>query len=207
VKINRLGIEDAGYPAGLKVNLGNRAPKTVTWSGELGVLESGTLALFCSVKCPGNLIRQTFDLAHKWRAAGVRVIGGFHSPMERECLRILLQSPHPVIVCPARGFPTRVPPEFRKPLDDGRLLLLSMFADTVRRADEQTAQERNRYVAALAEKIFVAYAALGGKTEAFCREILAWKKPLLTLADAANENLLALGAEPINLNSLSPECE
>src|SRR2546430_15639221 len=54
-----------------------------------------------------------------------------------------------------------------KALAEGRLLLISSFADTVRRADEEAARQRNRVVAALADKIFVAYAAPHGKTEIF----------------------------------------
>ena len=205
MEINCLSLDDPRYPAGLKVCLGNAAPKTLTAGGDLGVLRSESLALFCSVKCPGNLILQTYDLAQKLRAAGVTVIGGFHSPMERECLRILLRSPHPVIVCPARGLPKRVPSEFRRPLEQGRLLLLSPFADTVSRADEETAHQRNRFVAALADKIFVAYAAPDSKTEFFCREIIAWRKPLFTFAESASENLLAVGARPINPKDFARE--
>ena len=37
------------------------------------------------------------------RDDGVTVISGFHSPLEQECLRILLRSPHPVVWCLARG--------------------------------------------------------------------------------------------------------
>jgi len=205
MEINRLSLDDPRYPTGLKVCLGNAAPQTITAAGDLSVLRPETFALFCSVKCPGNLILQTYDLAQKLRAAGVTVIGGFHSPMERECLRILLRSPHRVIACPARGLPKRVPPEFRKALAEGRMLLLSSFADTVRRADEEAAQQRNRFVAALADKIFVAYAASNSKTEFFCGEIIAWNKPLYTLADAANENLLVLGAKPIDSHAFTRE--
>src|SRR5947207_10059443 len=205
MKADRFTIGDPRYPAGVTSHLGNGAPKTITASGDLAVLRRKTLGLFCSVKCPGNLIVQTYDLAQKLRAAGVTVIGGFHSPMERECLRILLRSPHRVIVCPARGLPKQVPPEFRKALAEGRMLLLSSFADSVRRADEEAAQQRNRFVAALAHKIFVAYAATNSKTEFFCREIIAWSKPLYTFAGAANENLIALGARPINPNAFSRE--
>src|SRR5205809_5885525 len=145
-----LGLADPRYPAALQTHLGHSAPAAIEALGDLHILQRKSLALFCSVKCPGNLIVQTYDLAQKLRAAGVTVIGGFHSPMERECLRILLRSPHPVIACPARGLPKRVPPEFRKALAQGRLLLLSSFADTVRRADAEAAQQRNRFVAALA---------------------------------------------------------
>src|SRR5438093_5185565 len=176
MEINCLNLDDPRYPAGLKLFLGHDAPQAITARGDLVVLRRKTLALFCSVKCPGHLIVQTYDLAQKLRNAGVTVIGGFHSPMERQCLAILLRSPHPVIACPARGLPKRLPPEFRKPLADGRLLLLSPFADAIRRADDETAQQRNRFVAALADKILVAHAAARGKTERFCREIIAWRK-------------------------------
>lgn len=37
------------------------------------------------------------------RDAGVTVIGEFHSPMEKECLNILLRGSQPIIVCPARS--------------------------------------------------------------------------------------------------------
>src|SRR5437773_3501204 len=205
MKADRFTIGDPRYPAGVTSHLGNGAPKTITASGDLAVLRRKTLGLFCSVKCPGNLILQTYDLAQKLRAAGVTVIGGFHSPMERECLRIFLRSPHPVIVCPARGLPKRVPPEFRRPLEQGRLLLLSPFSDTVSRADEETAHQRHRFVAALADKIFVAYAAPNSKTEFFCREIIAWRKPLFTFAESASENLLAVGARPINPKDFARE--
>ena len=194
---------DLRYPVALTTHLGDRAPELVSVLGNLEILQRKTLALFCSIRCPGSLIVQTYDLAHKLRRAGVTVIGGFHSPMERQCLAILLRSPHPVIVCPARSLPKRVPPEFRQPLEEGRLLLLSPFADAVNRADEESARQRNRFVAALADQIFAAYAAPNSNTEFFCREIIAWSKPLYTLANDANENLLALGAKPINPNDLS----
>ena len=199
----QLRQSDLRYPVALTTHLGDRAPELVSVIGNLEILQRKTLALFCSVRCPGNLIVQTYDLAHKLRRAGVTVIGGFHSPMERQCLAILLRSPHPVIVCPARSLRKRVPPEFRQPLEEGRLLLLSPFAVAVNRADEETARHRNRVVAALADQIFAAYAAPNSNTEFFCREILAWRKPLYTLAGDANENLLALGAKPINPNDLS----
>ena len=194
---------DVRYPVALKTHLGDRAPEIVSALGNLEILQRKTLALFCSVRCPGNLIVQTYDLAHKLRRAGVTVIGGFHSPMERQCLAILLRSPHPVIVCPARSLPRRVPTEFRQPLEERRLLLLSPFDDAVNRADEETARQRNHFVAALADQIFAAYAAPNSGTECFCREIIAWRKPLYTFAGDANENLLALGAKPINPNDLS----
>ncbi len=117
--------------------------------------------------------------------------------MEQECLRILLKSPHPVILCPARGLPRRVPPEWRRPLAEERLLLVTGFGNGTRRATVQTAVQRNRLVAALADNVFVAHAAPGSRSEDLCREVIRRQKPLYTLADARNENLFALGARDI----------
>ena len=72
------------------------------------------------------------------------------------------------------------------------MLLISPFLERQRRPTARLAQVRNRLAAALATWVFVAYAAPGGKTEAFCREILAWGKPLYTFGE--NENLLSMGA-------------
>jgi predicted Rossmann fold nucleotide-binding protein DprA/Smf involved in DNA uptake len=192
----RLQTDSPLYPPALKTLLGHHAPPNINALGDAQILSREKLALFCSVKCPGNLVVKTYDLAQKLRDAGVTVIGGFHSPMERECLRILLNSPHPVIVCPARSIPKRPPSEFRKPLEEGRLLLLSAFDDSVRRADEESAHGRNRVVAALADRVFLAYAAPGSKTEFFCREIMGWKKQVFTWSE--NTNLTEIGATPVS---------
>jgi len=74
---------DPSYPSGLLKYLGDKAPKRVAALGNLDLLQCKALALVCSVKCPGALILQTYDFAQGLREAGVPVIGGFHSPMER----------------------------------------------------------------------------------------------------------------------------
>ena len=71
--------------------------------GDVEILKRPKVGLFCSVKCPGKLILETYDLCRRFRDEGIIVASGFHSPMEEECLRILLRSPHPVVWCLARG--------------------------------------------------------------------------------------------------------
>src|SRR5207248_9104012 len=138
-------------------------------------------------RCPGEAILQTYDLARALRDGGIPVIGGFHSPMEKECLALLLRGTQPVVVCPARGIENmRLPAAWKQPLAQGRLLILSPFARKHRRATAALAVMRNRLVAALAEQVFVAHAAAGSKTEQLCRELLANGKPVWTLAGGAN---------------------
>jgi len=171
-------------------------PPDTAHRGNLQLIEEPLTALFCSQRCPGDLILKTYDLARAMRDAGVPVIGGFQTPMERECLRLLLRGAQPVVVCPARGIENmRVPRDWRPALDDGRLLVLSPFPATVRRPTADLAAQRNDLVASLASRVFIAHAAPGSKTEAFARKLAASRKPLLTLDSPANGNLMEVGAQ------------
>jgi len=67
------------------------------------LLKKTKLALFCSKKCPGQKILKAFDFARNLRDGQKTVISGFHSPIEKECLRILLRGKQPIIICPARS--------------------------------------------------------------------------------------------------------
>ena len=81
----------------------NSLPPDTAHIGNLRLLDEPLTALFCSNRCPGDLILKTYDLARAMRDAGVPVIGGFQTPMERECLGLLLRGSQPLVVCPARG--------------------------------------------------------------------------------------------------------
>ena len=58
------------------------------------------------------------------------------------------------------------------------MLLLSLFDDTIRRPTAAIAAQRNAYVAALADRLLIAHAERGGKTEALCKDTLAQGKPV-----------------------------
>ena len=92
---------DACYPTGAFSD--SSAPPTIECIGNTALLGEPAIALFCSRQCPGALVNATYDLAQRLRDAGKTVIGGFHSPMEQECLRLLLRGGQPVIICPARA--------------------------------------------------------------------------------------------------------
>ena len=191
---------DPRYPAALRAFLSPDIVPTITVLGDLALLDRQPLALFCSSRCPGSLIVQASDLAHALADRGAAVIGGFHTPVERACLEILLGGAGPLIVCPARGMYKTIPVELRKPLTDGRLLLLSPFDESERRVTAELAAYRNRFVAALAERILFIHAAPGSRTGALAREVIGWGKPVYALAHPANANLMdrgALDASPV----------
>ncbi len=163
--------------------------------GDNNLLKTKPIALFCSVKCPGELILKTYDLCLKWRKEGKSVISGFHSPMEKECLRILLQGSQPVIISPARGIWRRIPKELKKYIDLGRLLIVSKFPSSVRRITTRTSIERNLFIGEIADRIFVSYAELGGKMEHLCKHWKIEGKNIITFESKYNTNLINMAVK------------
>ena len=166
--------------------------------GDLAAIGTKTLALFCSKKCPGSLIIRMHDLTHAIRDSGLTAIGGFHSPVEKECFSVLLEGNQPLIICPARSLENmRVPADWRDPMKAGRLLVLSPFGRKERRATANLALKRNEFVAAVADTIIVAHASRGRAIEQLCRKALIWKKRVITFKCPETLNLVQIGAEPV----------
>lgn len=69
-----LDSTDSRYPIALKKYLRDDTPVSIATLGDLNILQNKTLALFSSVKCPGNLILKTYDLAQSLRQRGITVI-------------------------------------------------------------------------------------------------------------------------------------
>ena len=164
-------------------------------AGPLNTLDGDKTGFFCSSQCPGGVILKTFDAITRMRDEGRTLIGGFHSPMEWECLGILLRGRQPVIWVPARSIVgMHLKPELQPAFAAGRLLILSPFEPKNKRITAALADARNRFVGALADRVFVAHAAPGSRTLALCEERQVRGKPILTVDDSANSNLAGLAA-------------
>lgn len=175
------------YPARLRERLGAEAPKQLSALGNLDLLSLPKTALFCSARCPGKVVLPAYDQAARWRDAGRCVISGFHSPVEKECLQILLRGEQPIIICPARALPWRLSPEWEKPLAAGRMVILSAFTATANRITAALAARRNEFVAALADEVFIVHATVGGHLETLTRRLCAWGVPFCP-SDLAGKN-------------------
>ena len=177
---------DPAYPPSLLARLGPDAPATLVALGHLATLSHRLTALFCSAQTPGDAILRAFDTAGRLRDEGVTVIGGFHSPIEKECLRILLRGKQPIIVCPARALDgMRIPGDRRAAWEAGRVLFLSPFAATPTRVTRESALRRNEVVAALADEVYFAHIAPGGEAERLARTARRWGIPLVLPAGEA----------------------
>lgn len=52
-----------GYPSTLSVFLDTQSPEVIYYLGNIDILTNNLVGLFCSVRCPGSLILQAYDLA------------------------------------------------------------------------------------------------------------------------------------------------
>ena len=194
------GASDTPAPLRRCSDMGILLP--ITAKGNLEVLDKSLIGFFCSIRCLGDVILKTYDLARTLRETDVTIIGGFQSPMEKECLDLLLRGSASVVVCPARELGRmRIPKNWKGPLAEGRLLILSFFDDSIRRPTAAIAAKRNAYVAALADRLLIAHAGKGSKTEQLCKDALAEGKPVVVIDSPDNAHLVEIGVVPIQIKN------
>jgi predicted Rossmann fold nucleotide-binding protein DprA/Smf involved in DNA uptake len=202
--ITVIGPKSRDYPHSLRNKKAHELFPRIWALGNLKILKKPLLGFFCSVKCPGDLILRSYYLARSLRDAGISVIGGFHSPIEKDCLELLIKGSQPIVLCPARSLENMLVKKiFRQPLDEGRILFLSPFDKKIKRQTVATSQLRNQLVAMLANAAFVAYADAGGKLEQLCRQIIKLKKNLYTFESGYNKPLIEMGARPVNMEKIT----
>jgi hypothetical protein len=194
----RIDRGTAAYPEVLEHRLREDAPASLYLRGDAELLHRPLLAFFCSVRVPGSIILRSLDAARELRDRGVATVGGFQSPLERECLGFLLRGTQPLVISPARGIePMRLPSAWNKALAEQRLLLASRFEGRKRRPTTQMAEARNQLVGALADRVLIAHAAPGSRTYRLARTLLEWGSTVFTWDDPHNEDLVRLGVQAI----------
>ena len=122
--------------------------------GNIELLKMKMTGFLASRNIPTLLVLPTLDWAMEIRQReDMAVVSGFHSPMEKEVLKILLRGRCGIIVVLARGMYHKVPKPYEEALQQNRLLILSYEKDSVIRVSEQTAHKRNKYVISLSDEI------------------------------------------------------
>lgn len=133
--------------------------------GNKELLQLNKTAFLCSRKMPASVVLKCYDWAIEQREKGNCIISGFHSQLEKDVLHYLLKGKQPIIIALARGLKEKLEPEFQKPLEQGRLLIITPFDKKVKRVTEQTAATRNKMMIELADNITVGYTSVGGQLE------------------------------------------
>ena len=133
--------------------------------GNSRLLDNSLTGFLCSRKCPAAKILEAHETCKAWASDPSKtIISGFHSPVEQECLRLLVQGKANIIYFPAREIEhLRIRREWRPALDQGRMLILTLASFRTRRMSTAETQKRNEIIAELAEDLFIPYATPGGQ--------------------------------------------
>ncbi|MFN0213306.1 MAG: DNA-processing protein DprA [Saprospiraceae bacterium] len=138
--------------------MSNRDHPIKEYMGNLSILEQPKTTFLCSRQVPADAVLKCYDWAIQMREAGRCVISGFHSPLEQDVLHYLLKGKQPVIMALARGLKRTWEPEIQKALEEKRLLIITPFSESVKRASADTAAVRNDLMIKLANEVVVGYA-------------------------------------------------
>jgi len=125
----------------------------LAYIGNLDILKLPKVAFLSSRQISSEAILKCFDWATEQRDNGICVMSGFHSPLEKDVLHFLLKGTQPVILVLGRSLYKQIPKEFQKPLNENRLLIVSLVAQTIHRHSIQSTLIRNRYIIDTATEI------------------------------------------------------
>ena len=78
------------WPRNVAERLEGAAPSRLWTIGNLDILAAPKIGVFCSVECPVDSLRAAGSAVRALRDQGAVAISGFHSPVEKTCLGILL---------------------------------------------------------------------------------------------------------------------
>ena len=129
---------------------------TVEYLGNKAILEAHKTAFLCSRQVSSRAVLRCYDWATEMRDRGEVVVSGFQSKIEKDVLHFLLQGKQPVVMVIARQMYKDLPSSLQKHLDDGRLLIIST-APTALRVGKIAAEQRNAYIAKIADNIVFGY--------------------------------------------------
>ena len=129
----------------------NNIPK---YLGNTELLKMRKIGFLASRKISTLSILPTLDWALKIsKQKDIAIVSGFHSKMERDVLKILLQGECGIIVVLARGMYRKLPKQYEVAMSQNRLLIISYEKESVIRVSEVTAHKRNDYVREIADKM------------------------------------------------------
>lgn len=125
-----------------------------TYLGNTELLKMRKIGFLASRKISTLSILPTLDWAMQVsKQKDIAIVSGFHSKMEQDVLKILLQGECSIIVVLARGMYRKLPKLYEVAMSQNRLLIISCEKESVTRVSEVTAHKRNDYVREIADKM------------------------------------------------------
>ena len=128
---------------------------TPTYLGNKALLNMQKVGFLASRKISTLSVLPTLDWAMQvCKQRDIAIVSGFHSLMERNVLKLLLQGQCGIIIVLARGMYRKLPKQYEDAMNQNRLLIISYEKETITRVSEESAHKRNHHVEQLANEMF-----------------------------------------------------
>ncbi len=125
----------------------------IQYRGNIELLQLPKTAFLSSRNISPPSVMACYDWATQQRSAGRCIISGFHSQIEKDVLHFLLKGTQPVIMVLGRSLYKKLPEELIKPLEENRLLIVSVASQTTNRQSVESAMIRNKYIIENADEV------------------------------------------------------
>ena len=123
----------------------------VEYLGNKELLKVQKTAFLASSTISSESVLRCYDWATEMRRRGECGISGFSSKLEEDVLHFLLKGTQPIIIVLARKMYKIVPKELQAPMEQNRLLIISV--SNAARQSKTTALARNRYICEVSDQI------------------------------------------------------
>ena len=123
----------------------------VEYLGNKELLKVQKTAFLASSTISSESVLRCYDWATEMRRRGECVISGFSSKLEKDVLHFLLKGTQPIIIVLARKMYKVIPKELQAPMEQNRLLIISV--SNAARQSKSTPLARKRYICEISDQI------------------------------------------------------
>jgi len=171
-------------------------PSKLWGVGDPGLLEHKLLGIISARQTDPDLELKSSQLLKQLVSLeDIVFVSGWHSPLEEEALRILLEQEARLVLCVAKSLDRFVPStELGRRITDGKALILTHCSPRAKRITRNASLRRNELIVELTKALLVVSAPEGSASWSLARSALRRRKPVLTLEHPNNKELLADGA-------------
>lgn len=179
-------------------------PPSLRCRGDPTILDHPLLGIISARQIDSDLSLKSAQLLKQLGSLGdVCFVGGWHSPLEDEALRVLLAHEPSIIFCVSKSLDRFSPSlEVESRVSQGAALLLTHCTPKAERITRDASMRRNELVVELAKAVLVLSAPEGSASLKLARSALARGKPVHTLEHRLNKDLLIAGAVPATLDTI-----
>jgi predicted Rossmann fold nucleotide-binding protein DprA/Smf involved in DNA uptake len=196
-------IREIEAPANLKSFFHGKQP-SLWCRGDLTILNHTLLGIISARQIDSELKSESSQLLKQLVfMKDVSFVGGWHSPLEEEALRIVIAQEASIIFCVSKGLDRFIPSvEVANRVSQGQALLLTHCSPKAKRITRDASMRRNELVIQLAKALLILSAPEGSASLDLAKSALRQGKTVHTLEHRLNKELLAAGAVPATLDTI-----